>query len=204
MPGRVSGGSAARGQVLARCVSLALHPFAVCPAAMLLLLWLDTGDAVAALRWAALCAALVIVPVFFRLVQGVRRHRYADADVSIPGERIGLLLFGIGCMAVCYGVLVWRRAPPVLLAGFRAAVLAAAAGAVLTVSWSKVSVHAAAMAGVAAASAFYSVPLALVLGAAAVLVSWARIRLGRHTLAQVVAGWVIAVVCVAACMAASR
>ncbi|MCP4362710.1 MAG: hypothetical protein GY796_32295, partial [Chloroflexi bacterium] len=62
--------------------------------------------------------------------------------------------------------------------------------------WTKVSIHAGAMAGVAAAAAFYSIPLAVLLVAGTLAVSWARLVTKRHTAGQAIVAWVIATVCV--------
>jgi membrane-associated phospholipid phosphatase len=58
-----------------------------------------------------------------------------------------------------------------------------------------VSIHSGIAVGVAAAAAYYSLWLALLLGVLAVVVTWARLVLGRHTLAQALAAWAIATFC---------
>jgi membrane-associated phospholipid phosphatase len=182
--------------MLARLISVVLHPFLVCPAAIVMLLWLDLGDPRAALRWAALCSAMVVLPALVWLALAVRRQRYSDPDVSVRSQRHGFYVFGMVCMVLCYGALLWLGAPAVLLAGFTTAVLAVLLGALTNRFWTKVSIHAGAVVGVAAATIPYSLPLALVLGAVAAVVAWARVVTGRHTTGQTVAGGAIALACV--------
>jgi len=62
--------------------------------------------------------------------------------------------------------------------------------------WTKVSIHAGAIAGVTAAAAYYSIPLAIVLALGTLAVSWARLVTHRHTATQAVVAWIIAVGCV--------
>jgi len=182
---------------LARLVSLVLHPFLVSPGAIVLIVWLDLHALRSALAWAALCAALVVVPALVHLHRKLRRREYSDADVSVREQRYGFYLFGAGCLVFCYAALRWLKAPAVLMAGFHAALLATAAAILANRFWTKVSIHAGVMAGVTAAVAHYSLPLALLPGVGTLLVTWARLVLKQHTLLQALAGWAIAVAAVA-------
>jgi len=182
----------------ARLVSLVLHPFLVCPGGIVLVLWLDQGDLAIALCWAGLCALFVVLPAAIWLLRALRQHRYTDADVSTRGQRYGFYAFGTVCMALCYGVLLWLGAPVPLLAGFMAAIVAVLVGALANRFWTKVSIHVGAMAGIAAVAALHSLPLALVLGAIAFVIAWARVTLGRHTVAQTLAGCAVALIAILA------
>lgn len=183
---------------LARLVSLILHPFLVSPLSIVLILYLDRGNLWEALGWAGLCAAFVVGPALLYLRQKLKAKRFTDADVSVREHRYGFYIFGGVCMAACYGVLLWMNAPSVLIAGFTAALCALVVATLTNRVWTKVSIHAGAMAGVTAAAVFYSLPLAILLGIGTLAVSWARLVTRRHTATQAVLGWVIAVVCVAA------
>lgn len=181
---------------LARLVSLILHPFLVSPLSIVLILYLDRGDLWEALGWAGLCAAFVVGPALLYLRQKLKAKEFTDADVSVREHRYGFYIFGGACMAACFGVLLWLNAPSVLIAGFTAALSALVISALTNRVWTKVSIHSGAMAGVAAAAIFYSLPLAILLGIGTLAVSWARLITRRHTAIQAVLGWVIAVVCV--------
>jgi len=183
-------------QKVARIVSLVLHPFLVSPLAIVLILWLDRGDLVAALGWAGLCAAFVVTPALIYLRRKLKRREYTDADVSVREHRYGFYLFGAGCMAACYATLLWLQAPGVLVAGFTAALVALVAAIIINRFWTKVSIHSGAAAGVAAAAAFYSLPLAGLLILFALAVSWARLVTRRHTTLEAATAWAVAVACV--------
>lgn len=181
---------------VARLISLILHPFLISPLSIVILLYLDAGSLLAALGWAGLCAAFVVAPGILYIRQKLRTKQFSDADVSVREQRHGFYLFGAVCMAICFGVLLWLDAPSLLISLFIAALFSVTTFAIVTRLWTKVSIHAGVMAGVAVAVAFYSLPLALLLGLGTLLVSWARLVLRRHTALQAVLGWVIAAVCV--------
>jgi hypothetical protein len=181
---------------LASLISLVLHPFLVAPLGIVLILWIDLGDLRGAMGWAALCAALVVVPALAYLRRNVRRRAYTDADVSVREQRYGFYLFGGICMALCYVALLWLQAPAVLLAGFSAALLAVAVTSLANRFWTKVSIHTGVVVGVAAMVAYDSLSVALLLAVVAVVLTWARLVTGRHTLTEALAAWAIPIACV--------
>ncbi len=178
---------------IAKVISLLLHPFLVSPLAIVLILWLDRGDLLEALAWAGLCAAFVVLPGILYLKRKLRRQEYTDADVSVREHRYGFYAFGGTCMAACFATLIWLDAPSVLIAGFSAALVALVVASIINRFWTKVSIHASAVVGVAAAAAFYSIELAVILVLAAIAVSWARLVLKRHTVGQAITAWVVAI-----------
>lgn len=182
---------------LARLVSVLLHPFLVAPLAVVLLLWLGGTSLGQAWGWGALCAGVVVVPALAHLRHKLRHREYSDADVSVRQHRFGFYLFGTACMLVCYGLLLALNAPPALRAGFTAAVIACLLSTLANRFWTKVSVHVGTMGGITAAVACYSAPLGLLLGAGTLVVAWARLVTGQHTVTQALAGAAITVACVA-------
>ncbi len=181
---------------IAKFVSLLLHPFLISPLSIVLILWLDQGNLLAAIGWAALCAAFVVAPASLYLGQKLKQKRYTDADVSVREHRYGFYIFGGLCMLACFITLLWLEAPNILIAGFIAALCALLLAALINRLWTKVSIHAGAMVGVMAAAAFYSLPLALLLALGAIAVTWARLITQRHTITEAIAAWLIALVCV--------
>ncbi len=101
-------------------------------------------------------------------------------------------------MLVCFGVLLLLDTPRVMIALFVAALVAVVVSAIATRFWSKVSIHVGVVVAIAVAAAFYSISLAAILVTAALIVSWARLVLKRHTTGQAVAGWIIAITCTVA------
>jgi hypothetical protein len=185
---------------LARLISLILHPFLVASLTIVLVLYLDSGTIITALTWAVVCIALVIAPALIFLRHKLTRQHYSDADVSVREQRHGFYLFSLGCMIVCFGVLLWLGAPRPLLSLFAAALAALVAFAVVTQLWLKVSIHTGAMAGATAAVAFYSLPLAALFTLGLIVIGWARLVLKRHTLPEILAGCAIAAAIVGAGM----
>jgi len=181
---------------LARLVSTVLHPFIVSPLAIILILWLDQGDLMMAVSWAALCAAFVILPGALYLRQKLKQKQFTDADVSVREERYGFYLFGALCMGICFAVLLWLDAPRILIASFTAALMAIILAAIVNRLWTKVSIHVGTMAAVAFMASFYSGGLGFSLALGALLISWARLVTKRHDLVQAMLGWLIAAICV--------
>lgn len=179
-----------------RIISLVLHPFLVAPIGIVLILWLDTGSLLTALGWAALCAAFVVAPASIYLFQKLRKRQYTDADVSVREHRYGFYLFGGACMVLCFGVLLWLDAPTALIAGFVAALAALVIAAAVNRYFTKISIHAGAMVGVAMAVVFYAPLLSSLLLVAAAALTWARLITQRHTPTEALAAWIVASCCV--------
>lgn len=177
---------------LSEAISMALHPFLTAPLALVLLLYLDSGNLWQALGYAGLCAALVVVPAIFYIIYKMRRGHYSDADVSVQSERHSLYIFGVLCMAICLGVLIYLGVPRMLMVLFLTALFTLSIFFLISRVWIKISIHTGILAATAAATAFYSVPLAAVFGLAAILLGWARLTLKRHTPAEVALGLIVA------------
>lgn len=178
---------------VARVASLALHPFLVSPLSIVLILYLDNGEFWTALSWAALCAAFVVAPTLLLIQLKLKQKQYTDADISVRDQRHGLYLVGGGSMILCFLVLLWLGAPPILITSFTAALVATTAMALITRLWTKASIHTGVMTGVTLMVAFYSVPLALLLVISTLLVAWSRLVLQRHTLREAVVGGLVGV-----------
>jgi len=185
---------------IARWLSRIFHPFLIVIPTLFLAIYLDTGSLSAAVRWTAVSVALVIAPVSIFILVNLRTGRYSDAYVSIREHRHSLFLVGGACLLLLLTVLMLAAAPRIILACLYAAVIANAIGALIN-RFTKVSVHAAAMAGCATVLFSLSPPIGLALGTATLIVGWARVRARHHTLAQVITGWAIAIVCVTAVFA---
>jgi hypothetical protein len=121
-------------------------------------------------------------------VYKLARKELTDADVSVREQRHSFYIFGGICMVVCFVVLMWLRAPKVLVEMFIGGLLMVMAFAIVTRFLTKVSVHTGAMAAATVAVAFYSWPWAIALAIASGLVIWSRLTLKRHTSVEIVAG----------------
>ena len=188
--------SSSRLTKIARSISLIFHPFLVSPLAIVLILWLDQGRLASAIGWAGLCAAFVVAPGMIYLRRKLTQKEFTDADVSVQEHRYGFYLFGAACMIICFLVLIWLKAPTILIVSFTAALVSLVAAAIINRYWTKISIHTGTMAGVTVLAGYYSWPLAIALGLGVLAVSWARLVTKRHTLQQAILGWLIAGICV--------
>lgn len=176
---------------VARALGVLLHPAVLGPLGMYAVLHSALEDPRAALRWTALgVAAMLPVAAVWRV--GLRRGWFRDRDLSVRAERPAFLLVAMVCASGLYAAVLALGAPPVVrhvaLSGALAAVLVTAA----TVAGLKVSGHVAVPVGVMVllqATSFRG-PWPFVL--AAVALSWARVREGRHTPREVLGGWAVA------------
>jgi len=179
---------------IAWLISWGFHPFVVSPLAIYLIVGLDVGFA-GAVRWALWGVAFVIAPASLYIWQKLKGGRFTHADVPERQNRSGLYLFGGLCVAAYLAFLVWQGAPRVLLAGVTAGGVANIIAMVVTKLGLKVSIHAGVPAGVTVALAYFSWPLALVMGAITALLAWSRTVTKNHSWGQVWAAWAIAAVC---------
>jgi membrane-associated phospholipid phosphatase len=137
--------------------------------------------------WAVIPLTLNVLAPIAYLVCLHRQGLVSDLDVQRREERLRPLFFTLASMLTAV-VVLWRMAAPSLLLGVSVAqLLQTVLVLVITLRW-KISMH-------GAASAAWLVLLLVVAGRAASpallalpLVAWSRVHLGRHTLAQTVAG----------------
>jgi membrane-associated phospholipid phosphatase len=128
----------------------------------------------------------VLLPVVY-VVWAVRTGRIADFHLSNRRERVAPFVVSLACGLGAWIVLVSMGAP----SGFGAFVLAMLCQTLLlfliTLAW-QVSVHTAGVAGLATFACLVVGPGAMPLIGLVPLVAWARLYLGRHTMAQTVVG----------------
>ncbi len=180
-----------RPRFVARTLGVVLHPGVVGPVGVFALTWASLRDARQALAW-TLASVLVVLPVAALWIVGVRRGRYSDADLSVREERPGLLsaalvmagFFALGAHLI--------HAPPAVRLLAVCGLIATGLLTGLTLAGLKASGHVAVPVGVLALLEGSSHRGLLPFAVAAVALSWARVREGRHTPREVLAGWGIA------------
>jgi membrane-associated phospholipid phosphatase len=168
------------------------HPFILSIVTLPLTIYLSTGLPGLAILWTAISMAALILPLAVFITVMVKIGRYSDFDVSTREQRTGPYLVAGGGMILLTAIIILGGAPPISRACVYAAMLAAAAGAVIN-RFYKVSVHAMTAAGCAIVLLYLSALAGLLMVTAAAAVSWSRIPLKRHTLRQVITGWVVAI-----------
>lgn len=177
----------------ARSVSTLLGPAIVSVPLVLLVAFYHSRDPRAALSYASLTLFFLSVGPLGYILLGVRLGKLSDLDVSRRAERTGPFLFGLFSVTLGLFALLSLHAPKNLETVM---ITTAASGFVMVIItwWWKISIHAATLAGsLTMLTALYGVAMlpAFVL---LVLVSWSRVMLRRHTIAQVIAGSLVSVV----------
>jgi membrane-associated phospholipid phosphatase len=144
-----------------------------------------------ALGWAALYGVFVsLLPILFIAVM-VKKGKIGDIHMKERRERYLPLLVSITCTLFVCVLLRWLNAPPVLSLLAIISVVNISVIAIVTLMW-QISMHAMSIASAVVASAvLFGVGLALVLVPLVPLVGAARLRLKRHTPAQIIAGTLV-------------
>ena len=176
-----------------RLERLATELLAPAPTATILILAVALHSApspAAALRWAVLAILFGCILPFLYIIRGVRRRQLSDHHVRVREQRPLPIVVALVSVLAGLALLVVLGAPRDLLA----VVVAMAAGLIvsllITLVW-KISVHTGAVAGTVIILALVFGPWLLVLEVFAFAVGWARMELGDHTRAQVIAGGII-------------
>lgn len=177
------------GRSAADALGWLLHPLLVAPLGVFGLVYAETRSLAEALRWTGAGAACALFPIAGWLL-GLASGRLSDPDLQQAHERPRLFLLGCACVAAFFTAT--REAPAALALCATAALLCAPVVTLLTSAGLKVSGHAAAPVLLATSLSTVSVRGPLLGAAVAILVSWARVRAGRHTRGEVLAAWLLA------------
>ena len=166
----------------ARVVSVVLHPFVVFAALALLAAW--RVDPVSLPRTAlGISAAITIVSVF--IWQRRRGGHWETVDASRRQERP--LLYALALM-VAAGYWLWMGGRASATSNGVLAAVAMLCVAGIANRWIKLSLHMASLAFAGVAAWPLALPVAIVALTALPLLGWARLRMARHTLPEVVGG----------------
>ena len=170
---------------LARAVSIALHPFAVFLALTVLGVRALAPQAFAA-AMAGVGAAVAAVWLF--VWQRHRSGRWSTVDASHPSERPALYLVLLGVLALVWW---WMRDRAASLGHGIIAVAAMLVAAAALNRWIKLSLHMASL-SFAAVALWPLAPMPAAIGLALLpLLGWARLRMRRHGVAEVIGGAVL-------------
>ena len=176
---------------VARALGVVLHPAFVGPLGVFALAWSTLRSGRAALGWTLLCV-LAVLPLAGVWWVGLKRGWYSDRDLSVRTERPALLMAAVVSAALLVVAVHLGGAPLVVRYMTVAGLIATAFLTLATLAGTKVSGHVAVPVGVLvllSATSYRGLwPFLLV----ALAVSWARVREGRHTPREVLAGWAIA------------
>ena len=141
-----------------------------------------------AILWALVYGVLVSLLPLLYVVWMVRRGAIGDIHMNKRSERFRPFLVSILCTTIAWWTLRFMGAPPVLPLLALFSLVQIAVMALITLVW-QISMHAMSIAGAAIATALlFGIGYALLTIPLILLVSAARLKLKRHTPAQVFAG----------------
>lgn len=176
----------------ARHVSNILAPTTISIPLIVLIAFYQATSVASAIMYAATTLFFLSIGPFLYILLCVRLGKLSDVDVSKRSERVGPFIFGL--ISICLGwfVLVLAHGPSTLITIL---IITAVSGLLmmLTTLWWKISIHASSLAGAATILTVLYGAVMLPTFALLVLVSWSRVVLRRHTVAQVVAGSLLGV-----------
>ena len=184
-----TGGAARR---LARLITEMFSPAIVVVLLPVAVAWPATGHRIGpTLGWAAVVALFSsVLPMAF-IIRGAKLGRWDGHHVRNREGRMVPLSLGLVSTAVGLVILLLGGAPRAVVA-LDWAMLATLGSCLLITRWWKISLHAAVASGAVVLLVLFYGPWLLTLAIVVVLVGWSRIELADHTVAQVLAGMVIA------------
>ena len=168
-----------------------LNPFLVGLVIIVLASVESTASILDALKWSLILIAFSILPIYLFATYLVRNNRLDSIFASVRWQRTKIYALAVILGVVGFVILLYLKAPLMLLALFVTGLSAAVIFMCINLWW-KISLHTAFVAA--------SVTVLVILyGAMAVatvwlipLVAWARIGSGHHSLAQVFTGALLA------------
>lgn len=173
---------------IAYFIGLGLHPATIAICTLLILLWgLPLGDTI---RWTALVAGVVLIPIFATTAYLQRQDQYTYQRLS----RKPIYLVAWIDVAICLGLILIFNGPTIL--GICMATLLVWLPLQLGINQvvTKISIHMGVASGCFAALwvvGKLTLPLALICMVFLLLLAWARIQTKNHTAGQVVLGCVV-------------
>jgi hypothetical protein len=177
----------------ARLVSNVLSPPLVWAAMALPIALRDAGTPQQGLGWALTYVLLVCFLPLGYVAWMVQRGSISDLHMQVRRERLRPFVVSLLCALLAWWVLVMMDASPLMRLFALFSVVQVAVMAVITLVW-QISMHTMSISGaVVAAAVFFGAAPALVVVPLVLLVGAARLRLRRHTVAQVLAGVLVGV-----------
>jgi membrane-associated phospholipid phosphatase len=177
---------------VARHISNILSPAVISlPLVFLVALYRSSNQA-SNLYYALITLFFASIGPLLYIVIGVRLGKFTDVDVSVRSQRTGPFLFGLGSCFLGLLVIAQTHGPKNLQTLM---IMTIISGIILmiTTMWWKISIHASTLAGaVTLLTALYGLVM-LPAYLLVILVSWSRVVLHRHTIAQVTAGSLVSI-----------
>ncbi len=175
----------------ANLVSNILNPFTVSLVAILLLSFESTSSLGDAVKWSLIWVAVSILPIYFGVSYLKRNGKVDGIFTSLRGQRTKIYLLAGGCALIGGGIVIYLRAPLLLVATFVSGLVAIAMFMGINWWW-KISLHTAFISGLVAILVILYGFIAAVAVLLILMVGWARVELAHHSLAQVTTGALLA------------
>ena len=180
---------------VAKLTSGVFNPFLVSFIIIILISFEATTSVSDAFKWSLILTAISILPVFSVILYLAHKAKLEGIFINIRQQRNIIYLLASICMALGCIIILYLGAPSVLIAAFVAGLSAILVFMSINLVW-KISIHTA----FAAASVTVLTILYGSIGAVTAMllppIAWARIELEHHSLAQTVAGALLAVLIV--------
>ena len=176
----------------ARQVSNILAPATISVPGVLLVAFYNARSLASALFYACVTLFFLSFGPMLYIIIGVRRGKFSDLEVSRRKERVGPVLFSIASVLVGLVTLALIKAPKNLQTLLIITAVSAVVLLLITLRW-KISFHASSLAGTVTFLTILYGAIVLPAFLLVVLVSWSRVVLRRHTVAQVVAGALLSI-----------
>jgi len=176
---------------IADLISNILNPFLVSLIIIVLLSFESASGISDALKWSLILAAISILPVFSAVVYLLRKGRLDGIFTAVRRQRTAIYVLSGVCAAVGYVILLISKAPLMLRAAFATGLSGVIAFTVINLWW-KISLHTALVTALVTVMVILYGWIATAGLVLVLLIAWARLALRQHSLAQVVAGAVLA------------
>lgn len=175
---------------LAEWFERVLHPAFISVLTVLLVMYLSGVGLLSAIGWVILMVIFLVGPLFVFNLYNKRRESDSHPVARDKYTEYALAVIGLVLLFV---VLYLAQAPRVFIMTLYAVATATIISSAINQFVTKISRHTIVVAGSTALMATVSWPLAGVMGVLALAVMWSRVRLGHHTLIQVLLGVIVAV-----------
>jgi membrane-associated phospholipid phosphatase len=176
-------------------LSRVFHPFIVSVVTLWLAMILSDYGWLESTLWTLLSFSIVILPSLIFILVRVRGGRYQDIDVSIRKDRYVLYVLGGSCLVLMIVLLIFLQSPAIAQRTLQAGFLSVLVGSIFNRFINKLSLHVLTVAGCAVVLYFVSPFVGVVLGLISLVVAWSRVYLARHTIPEVIWGWIVGVAC---------
>ena len=175
----------------ANLISNILNPFLVSLVVIILLSFESASSTSDALKWALISTVVSIFPVFLIVVYLVHNGRLEGIFINVRRQRSKIYLLASACVVVSCVILLYLRAPLALVAAFVTGLSAILVFMCINLFW-KISVHTAFVAASVTVLTILYGPIGALTGVLLPPIAWARIEMEHHSVAQVMAGALLA------------